>query len=117
LVAATRIVTYRSTATRWLAAILAAFFFVFLGIRVGALAGAYKESHTIEGTVIGLLAVAVGLLGLTWCILAVGFMGVRLVEGGVVVQNWVRRVKVPWEHISSFRYMDHQQAELSLRET
>jgi hypothetical protein len=51
-----------------------------------------------------------------WSIFGVGFSGVRIVDGGVVVQNWIRRIKLPWEDIASFQYMDHQQRELSLRE-
>ena len=107
--------TYRSPATRWMAACFASFSLLMVGIEIGALAGAYKKSGTVEGSVLGIVAVLLGLAVMAWSIFGVGFMAFD-VEGGVVVQNWIRRVKLPWGDIASFQYMDHQQAELSLRE-
>lgn len=108
--------TYRSTATRSVAAYLAGMYLLIFGGGVGALVGAFKASGTVEGTVLGIIAVLLGIAGVAWSIFVVGFMGVRLVDGGVVVQNWVRRVKLPWGDISSFQFMDRQQRELSVRE-
>jgi hypothetical protein len=115
-VAEGRVVTYRSTATRWVAAYLAGMYLLIFGAGIGALVGAFKASGTVEGTVLGIVAILLGLAGVAWSIFVVRFMGVRLVDGGVVVQNWVRRVKLPWDDIASFQYMDRQQRELSIRE-